>query len=186
MHILDILFLIAAAFFIVTGTRRGLIGEVFRLAALAAGFVVAFLYFQELAKFLRFNQPYAANALSFTIIFLAVLLAVIGSGLLLKKAIHLTPLGWVDSFFGGVLGGAKAVFIFWVVCLSCASLPPTKFARGLHGSFIFQMYKKLPPAAKLPALVKMRARFKKDSSPAVPQKPKGKNDTSTTPGGKKQ
>jgi len=186
MHTLDILFIIAAVFFIFTGTRRGLIGEVFRLAALAAGFIAAFLYYPELAKFFRFSQPYAANAAAFTLIFLAVLLAIIGIGLLLKKAIHCSPLGWVDSLFGGAIGGAKTVLIFWVVCLSCASLPPTKFARGLHDSFVFQKYKKLPPAAKLPSLIKMRARFKKDSFAAVPQKQKGKSDTSTTPGGKKQ
>jgi membrane protein required for colicin V production len=186
MHTLDILFIIAAAFFIFTGTRRGLIGEVFRLAALIAGFFAAFLYYPELSKFFRFSQPYAANAMAFTLIFLAVILAIIGSGLLLKKAIHCTPLGWVDSLFGGAIGGLKTVLIFWVICLSCASLPPTKFARGLHDSFIFQTYKKLPPAAKLPSLVKMRSQFKNDRFPAVPQKPKGKNDTSTTPGGKKQ
>jgi|WetSurMetagenome_2_1015567.scaffolds.fasta_scaffold253077_2 uncharacterized membrane protein required for colicin V production len=186
MHTLDILFIIAAAFFIFTGTRRGLIGEVFRLAAMVAGFIAAFLYYQELSKFFRFTQPFAANAIAFTLIFLAVLLAIICMGLLLKKAVHCTPLGWVDSLFGGAIGGAKAVLIFWVVCLSCASLPPTKFARGLHGSFVFQTYKKLPPAAKLPALLKMRARLKKDSTDAVPQKQKGKSDTSTTPGGKKQ
>ena len=186
MHTLDILFIIAAAFFIYTGTRRGLIGEIFRLAALAAGFIAAFLYYPELSKFFRFSQPYAANAAAFTLIFLAVFLAIIGFGLLLKKAIHLTPLGWVDSLFGGAIGGAKTVLVFWVICLSCASLPPTKFASGLHGSFVFQTYKKLPPAVKLPALVKMRAQLKKDVIPAMPQKPKGKSDTSTPPSGKKQ
>ena len=79
-----------------------------------------------------------------------------------------------------------AFLVFWVICLSCASLPPTKFASGLHGSFVFQTYKKLPPAVKLPALVKMRAQLKKDVIPAMPQKPKGKSDTSTPPSGKKQ
>jgi uncharacterized membrane protein required for colicin V production len=186
MHILDIIFIVAAAFFIFTGTRRGLIGEVFRLAGLAAGFVVAFVYFQELGKSFRFSPQYAANAVAFTVIFLAVLLAVIGTGLLLKKAVHLTPLGWVDSIFGGAIGGAKTVLIFWVICLSCAALPPTKFVSNARRSFVFQTYKRLPSAMKLPGLIKARARLMKDRSHAVPQMQTGKKDTAAVPGTKKR
>jgi uncharacterized membrane protein required for colicin V production len=182
MHIIDILFLAAAGFFIFTGTRRGLIGEVFRLAGLAAGFAVAFLYYKELAGIFRFNPPHAAGALAFTVIFLAVLLAVIATGQLLKKAVHLTPLGWVDSVFGGAIGGAKAVLIFWVICLSLSSFPQSKFAGGVHHSIVFQTYKKLPPAVKLSGLMKKRARFKKEA----PQKPKGNADTSITSSPKKR
>jgi uncharacterized membrane protein required for colicin V production len=185
MQILDILFIAAAAFFVFTGSRRGLIGEVFRLAGLAAGFIAAFLYFQKLGNLFGFSQPQVANAIAFTIIFLAVLLAVICTGMLLKKAIHLTPLGWVDSLFGGVIGGAKAVLIFWVICLSCAALPPTKFISGARRSIVFQIYKKLPPTAKLAGLIKTRARFIKDNGHAVQQKPKGKSDMSTAPGMRK-
>jgi uncharacterized membrane protein required for colicin V production len=182
MQILDILFIIAAAFFIFTGTQRGLIGEVFRLAGLAAGFAVAFLYYKELAVIFRFNPPPAAGALAFTIIFLAVLCAVIAAGFLLKKCIHVTPLGRVDSVFGGAIGGAKAVLIFWVICLSLASLPPTKFVRSQHGSFVYRTYQKLPPAVKFSGLMKSRARLKKDA----PQKTKGTAGTSTTSSPKKR
>jgi uncharacterized membrane protein required for colicin V production len=186
MHILDILFIAAAAFFVFTGARRGLIGEIFRLAGLAAGFIVAFIYFQELGKHFHFNPQYAANAAAFTVIFLAVLLAVIGTGQLLKKAVHLTPLGWVDSIFGGAIGGCKTVLIFWVICLSCAALPPTKFVSEARRSFVFQTYKRLPPSMKLPGLMKTRTRLIKGGALAVPQKQAGKTDSVTAPGARKR
>jgi uncharacterized membrane protein required for colicin V production len=170
MHTLDIFFIIASVFFIVVGIRRGLIGELFRLIALIAAFFVAFLYYPELAKLCRFNPPYLAGSLSFTIIFILTALAIIGIGWLLKKIVHLTPLGWADYFFGGAIGLAKAVLIFWVICLSLASFPPSKFILGLHRSFVFQTYKKLPPAIKLAGVTKIRALFKKNIDHDVPQK----------------
>lgn len=186
MHTLDILFIIAGAFFIFVGVRRGLIGELFRLVALIVGFFVAFLYYPDMAKFCRFNPPYLANAVTFTLIFLIVFLAIIGTGWLLKKIVHLTPLGWVDSFFGGAIGLAKAVFIFWVICLSCASFPLGKFTREVRHSIVFQMYDKLPPRMKLSGVSNLRALFKKNIVPDMPQKqkkphlPKKKTDTSKT------
>jgi uncharacterized membrane protein required for colicin V production len=56
MHTLDIFFCIAAVFFIVVGVRRGLIGELFRLLALVFGFIVAFLYYPDLARLFRISS----------------------------------------------------------------------------------------------------------------------------------
>ena len=170
MHTLDIFFIIAAVFFLIVGIRRGLIGELFRLVALVAGFFVAFLYYPEIAKLCHFKPPSLTNALAFTLIFIVTALIIIGIGWLLKKIVHLTPLGWADYIFGGVLGLAKAVFIFWVICLSLASFPPNKFIMGLNRSVVFQTYKKLPPAIKAPGIDNMRALFRKCFDHDLPQK----------------
>src|SRR5664279_672487 len=114
MHTIDILFFIACLFFIITGIRRGLIGEIFRLLALVAGFCAAFLFYAEIARYISFGKPYFPNALAFIVIFLIAALSIIGIGWIIKKIIHLTPLGWADYLFGGILGLAKATFIFWV------------------------------------------------------------------------
>jgi len=182
MHLLDFLFIIATAFFVFVGIRRGLIGELFRLLALVAGFFVAFLYYQEMAKLFSIRPAYVKNAMSFTLIFLIVVCAVIGTGWLLKKIIHLTPLGWADSFFGGAIGGAKAVLVFWVICLSCASFPPTKYVLNLQRSIVFKTYKKLPPGMKLAGITKMRTLFKKknDQNGMQKQKHERTSDTSIT------
>jgi uncharacterized membrane protein required for colicin V production len=170
MHTLDIFFVIAGIFFIVVGIRRGLIGELFRLVALIAGFIVAFLYYTEVSKLFHFRPPYIANSLSFTLIFIITALAIIGTGWLIKKIVHLTPLGWVDFFFGGAIGLVKCALIFWVVCLSLAAVPQSKFILGLQRSMVFQTYKKLPPVIQRAGITKIRSMIKRDIEEEVPQK----------------
>ena len=106
MHTLDIFFCIAAVFFIVIGIRRGLIGELFRLFALIAGFIVAFLYYPDLSRLLNIKNPTIATPLCFSILYLITALSVIGAGWLIRKVVHLTPLGWFDYLFGGAIGFA--------------------------------------------------------------------------------
>ena len=174
MQILDILFIIAAVFFVAVGIRRGLIGELFRLAALVSGFFIAFLYYQDFAGitgFFKVHPAYLRNAIAFSLIFLIVVLAVIGTGWLLKKIIHLTPLGWADSVFGGVLGLAKAVLIVWVICLSLSSFPQNRFVLNQRRSLVFETYKKLPPGMKLSGITGARNLFKKNTNTTMPQNP---------------
>jgi membrane protein required for colicin V production len=168
MHTIDILFLIACIFLIIIGIRRGLVGEVFRLLALAAGFCAAFLYYPEAAAYLHFGNRYFCNALAFIVIFLAAALIIIGIGWVIKKIIHLTPLGWIDYFFGGVIGLVKAMFIFWVICLSFASFPATVNKMKVNNSFVFATYNKLPPALKLDAILQFRNSMKKNIDRKIP------------------
>ena len=168
MHTIDIIFLIAAVFFIVTGIRRGLVGEVFRLLALIAGFCAAFLFSAEPAAYFHFSNRYFSDALAFLIIFLAAAFIVIGIGWVVKKIIHLTPLGWIDYFFGGVIGLSKAVFIFWVACLSFASFPATVKKMNVNNSIVFALYKKLPPVLKLDAMLHIRNSMKKSVGLTIP------------------
>jgi membrane protein required for colicin V production len=168
MHTIDILFIIASLFFIIVGIRRGLVGEVFRLLALIAGFCAAFLFYIEAAAYIPFGKPYVSNGLAFIIIFLIAAVIIIGIGWVIKKIIHLTPLGWVDQLFGGAIGFAKAVFIFWVVCLSFASFPATVKKMKVNKSIIFSTYKKIPPALRLDAMLQVRDSIKKGIGLDIP------------------
>jgi len=168
MHTIDILFGIAAVFFIVVGVRRGLVGEVFRLLALFAGFGAGFLFYTDAAFFFHFSNQYASNALAFILVFLAGSLLVLGLGWIVKKIVHLTPLGWIDYLFGGAIGLIKAVFIFWVTCLSFASFPATVKKMKVNNSIVFTAYKKLPPTFKVDALLTLRHSLKKDVETTLP------------------
>jgi membrane protein required for colicin V production len=150
------------------GIRRGLVGEVFRLLALIAGFYTAFLFYTEAAAFFHFSNQYLSNALAFIVIFLIAAVIIIGIGWVIKKIIHLTPLGWIDYLFGGIIGFIKAVFIFWVICLSFASFPATVKKMNVNRSFIFSMYKKLPPVLKLDAILNIRDSMKKNIDRKIP------------------
>jgi len=104
--------------------------------------------------------------LLYIIAFLFVLLI----GWVVKKAVHLTPLGWVDHIFGGAIGLLKALIIFWVVCLSVSSFP--KSADRFHAarSHVYKTYKKLPDALKLVYLTGVRDALKKNVDKDVPRK----------------
>jgi uncharacterized membrane protein required for colicin V production len=168
MHTIDIIFILACVFFLIIGIRRGLVGEVFRLLALIAGFCAAFLLYSDVTAFFHFSNRYFSNALAFILVFLIAAVVIIGIGWVVKKIIHLTPLGWVDYFFGGAIGLFKAVFIFWVICLSFASFPATMKKMNVNRSHVFTMYKKLPCALKLDAMLRIRDSMKKGVGLDIP------------------
>lgn len=170
MHTLDILFIITAVFFVIVGVRRGLIGEIFRLVGLVAGFFIAFLRYTDAGHLIKGVPTAAANAIGFTAIFLAVMLAVIGLGWLLKKAVHLTPLGWIDYLCGGTIGFSKVVIIFWVICLSLASLPSLEARVHAGRSMVFRTYRTLPQGLKLVGMERIRTIFKKSVDSDLPKK----------------
>jgi uncharacterized membrane protein required for colicin V production len=168
MHTLDIIFTVACVFFIIIGIRRGLVGESFRLLALLTGFSAAFLFYTEASCYLHFNNRYAAHALSFVIIFIIAALLVLGIGWAIKKIIHLTPLGWIDYFFGGAIGLVKAVFIFWIICLTFASFPGTLKKTKVDHSLVFSTYERLPRTLKNDAILRLRDTLKKRFDHEVP------------------
>jgi membrane protein required for colicin V production len=168
MHTIDIIFIVVTIFFVITGIRRGLIGEIFRLLAMIAGFCAAFLFSTELATRFHFSNQYFSDGLSFIIIFLIAALIIIGIGWVIKKIIHLTPLGWVDYLFGGAIGLAKAVFIFWVICLSFASFPATVKKMKVNKSIVFSTYNKIPSTLKLDAMLQVRDSIKKSVGFDIP------------------
>jgi uncharacterized membrane protein required for colicin V production len=170
MHTIDIVFIAAAAFFIFIGVRRGLVGEAFRLAALIAGFCFAFLYYPDLASRIPFSPRYLAGSVAFLLLYLVAALCILGIGWLVKKAVHLTPLGWADYLFGGAIGFLKVAIIFWVVCLSIASLPASAARLQANRSLVYKTYKQLPNPLKIDHLLKMRKSLKKTVDRDVPKK----------------
>ena len=85
-----------------------------------------------------------------------------------KEIIHLTPLGWVDQLFGGAIGLVKAMFIFWVVCLSFASFPATVKKMKVNNSFVFATYKRLPSVLKIDAMLQVRDSMRKKFDRKIP------------------
>jgi membrane protein required for colicin V production len=169
MQTLDVIFIIAAAFFVFIGVRRGFIGELFRIVALIAGFFVSFLYYREIAAHLHFASPVAVSAIAFVVLFLAVAIAVITVGWLIKKVVHLTPLGWVDGILGGAIGLTKTILIFWIVCLSVAAFPGGRPKFDAKKSIVYRTYTKLPRAMKLEGLSSLRDRIRKKAGTNLPQ-----------------
>ncbi|MBN1761236.1 MAG: CvpA family protein [Chitinispirillaceae bacterium] len=162
MHAFDILLAIIAAVFIFTGIRRGLIGEVIRLAAMIAGCIVAFLYYHRLSAIAPISklplQLHIKNGVSFILIYIACAAGIITIGWFIKKVVHLTPLGLVDRLAGGIIGLLKVLLIAYVACLSIASLPLKRIRTDFRHSIVFRTYTALPDSFSLKSLLQKKSK----------------------------
>ncbi|MBN1307432.1 MAG: CvpA family protein [Chitinispirillaceae bacterium] len=164
MHALDIIIAVITAFLIFTGLRRGLIGEIIRLSAMIVGIFVAFLYHQDAAMRSPLRhvplQPEIRNALAFIIIYCLCAVAIIMAGLLIKKIVHLTPLGWIDRLVGGLIGFLKGLLIAYVACLSISSFPVRRIRNDFNHSLVYRGFTALPKGFALKSLLHSRARLR--------------------------
>ena len=160
MHLLDIILAVIGIVFIFIGLKRGLIGEIIRLAAMITGCFVAFLYYHDLA--LRNplkNIPVQIQikyALSFIVIYLLCAVAIIGIGWFIKKIVHLTPLAWIDHLAGALIGILKTLLITYVICLSISSLPARRIKNDFHRSVAYRTFSRLPKSLSLKSLLHQR------------------------------
>lgn len=162
MHAFDIILAIIAIVFIFTGIKRGLIGEVIRLAAMIVGCVVAFLYYHQLSVIAPISrlpvQQHIRNGVSFIVIYVACAAAIIIAGWFIKKVVHLTPLGLVDRLAGGGIGLLKALLIAYVACLSISSLPLQRIRSDFRTSIVYRSYSTMPEFFSLKSLLQKKAK----------------------------
>lgn len=104
---------------IVRGIMRGAVSQVFGIAGLLAGFVLASSLFGDVAARLgeAFPQIPAAGPISFAVLFFLTWLCVAVVGFWVSRLVHLTGLAFWDRCCGGVLGACKAA-LFTVVAVS--------------------------------------------------------------------
>lgn len=107
------------------GYQKGLIREVLGLVALVAGVVVSLLFFEQGAAILSnlFNTYGSIlSVFSFILIFLGTIVLISLAGKAVKEAINFTPLGYIDSLAGGLLGMLKWIFaisfVLWLLDLA--------------------------------------------------------------------
>ena len=124
MHWMDIIAIVIAAWFIVKDYFNGLILSSFRLIGLIVGVIVGSNYSVSVgnALFGRFGwNPTLTMALGYVLLFIGVILVAQILAGILKAALNLVLLGWVDKLGGIVLGIVKSVIvlsvIFWILTL---------------------------------------------------------------------
>jgi membrane protein required for colicin V production len=151
MHPFDIIAAAVAIIFVIMGLYRGFVEEALRLIGIVAAFFTGLALYRQLAVHLTFLKLSGAivSIISFILIFLVTLLALILLGMVAKKIIHLTVLGWVDRLCGGVLGFLKIFFIAWMVVIVVASLPFAKIKHWLTPSRSYAFFIAISPTLKL-------------------------------------
>jgi membrane protein required for colicin V production len=115
------------------GIWRGLVREVFALAGWVAAIAVAMLFAGEAARLIPagFATPLVRTVIAFTVLFLAILMAVSLAGLLFTKAVRAVGLGLADRTLGGVFGFARGALILLVIVLAAGltAVPKEPFWR---------------------------------------------------------
>jgi len=116
--ILDIILIILLVLAVVKGYQRGLIIALFSIIAfiigLAAAIKLSAVVAGYIGKTVKVSQQWLP-ILSFTLVFLVVVLLVNLGARLIRKAIKFSMLGWVDRLGGIILYAALYVFIFSVI-----------------------------------------------------------------------
>ena len=111
---MDILLLILLAVGFINGLFSGAIKQLISFAAFVMGFVVACLYYQQLAEVLDgvLSMPSLCQVVAFVVIWLVVLIFVRLVGSLISSFFNAIPVvGLVNRLLGGILGMAKYALV---------------------------------------------------------------------------
>jgi len=119
MSAADIIIIIVIAFFAIKGLICGLIKEAAGIAAVLVGLFIAVNFSGWLSDWILekgWFDPKYLEIISFTIIFLGVILLVILMSKLLDKFADTISLNWLNKLAGFVFGGCKGALIVAGVC----------------------------------------------------------------------
>ncbi len=130
MNLFDILAVLLVVALGIAGFREGLIRGGFKLAGFLVSLLVLSLFAGRITRFalgLDGVPDWLAAPGAFIVVLVAlnVLFAVIAEAL--HRAVHLTPLGVVDSGLGTLFGVLKAVFVAGILALVLSFLPENGF-----------------------------------------------------------
>ncbi|WP_078555432.1 CvpA family protein [Bacillus alkalicellulosilyticus] len=153
-----LLFILVSSFFI--GLRRGLILQIIHLTGFVVSLLVAYMYYKELAVYIRLWIPYPQlpadspismlvdifnfesvyySGIAFAILFFGtkILMQIIGS--MLDFVSHLPILRTVNGWLGGLLCFIEAYLILFVILHVAALLPVETVQSLLHQSTLAQL-----------------------------------------------
>ena len=113
------------------GFRRGLVLEVFALAALVVGVAAGFVYHGTVAEYLEpwIEHRTATRILGFVLVSAAVGFGVHMLGRWVRTMVHAVFLGWADTLVGAGIGLLRGWLLCWaVLTLGLAYLPAAESA----------------------------------------------------------
>jgi membrane protein required for colicin V production len=148
MNWLDAVILIALIGFTVAAFRAGLIREVVTLVAVVVGVLVAGHYYDDLADdvLLFIKNDKAAKVTAFLTLFGSVALLGQLAAFLLKRAVSMLLLGWLDHLGGGAFGLLKGLVLVELFLIFFATYPYVGLDKAIDGSRIAPLFLDNGPA----------------------------------------
>jgi membrane protein required for colicin V production len=126
MNTFDIIVIAIIGLMTLIGLWKGMVRQLFGLAGLIAGYMLAVRFHEPCSKFLTSFHPGTAKAISFIAIFLAcILLAHIIAWVVGRFFAH-SGLGFFNRIGGGLLGFLKGCIIIAVVVMVLTSFLPAR------------------------------------------------------------
>lgn len=104
MNWLDVVIIVALIIFTFIGLKTGMITAILSLAGVIAGVVLAGHYYAPLSEHLAFIPATVAKFVAFAIIMVGIMLIAGLLAWLLKRAVSMMMLGWVNHLGGAVCG----------------------------------------------------------------------------------
>lgn len=139
MALVDWLIVVVLLVSVLSATKNGFFLEVFSLAGAIVGLVLASWNYQRLLPWITHwvHSFAAAEALSFLLIALGVMLLAGLLGRMIRWSVHSIGLGWADRFLGGLFGIVKGFVLVTIAVLVVAAFFPqaswfrqSRFAPG--------------------------------------------------------
>ncbi len=117
MNMMDMIVVAVLCFYMIRGIFRGLSSELASIIGVIAGFYGAFLFYPRVVELLpaKIAAGVYADILGFAIIFCGVFLFIHLLGVLIRFALGITMLSWVDRLLGAGFGIFKGALFLGVV-----------------------------------------------------------------------
>jgi membrane protein required for colicin V production len=113
----DIIVLAVIGILTIFGLLNGMVKQLFGLAGVVAGYMLAMRYYQLCSKYLTSFHPGTAKVISFIAIFLVCIIVAHIIGWVLGRFFTISGLGFLNRIGGGILGFAKGYLIVCVVVM---------------------------------------------------------------------
>ena len=125
MNVVDVLALVVIGFSVITAMMRGFVSELFWIASIIIGFLVAAHFYSEFAYRLLESgvDPIVAGFLSFIGLFVVVMIVGVVAGGFVGRVVKTLRLKWIDRLLGGAVGFIKGVLIVTIVFLALTAFP---------------------------------------------------------------
>lgn len=122
----DIIVLVAIAALTIAGLFNGMVKQLFGLAGIVAGYMLAMKFYQPCSKFLTSFPPGTARAISFIAIFISCILFAHIIGWLVGRFFDISGLGFLNRIGGALLGFLKGCIIVSVIVMILTTFLPAK------------------------------------------------------------
>ena len=134
MSVADWIIIAFLVFSVAGAAIEGFFHEVFKLAGLVVGYLVAAWQYHRLADWFapHLKSPWLGEIAAFLIIFFAVLLVAGMAGRIARWAMKKAGLTTIDRFLGAVLGLLKGMLVVAIVLTATTAFAPA--AKWLAGS----------------------------------------------------